>query len=291
MTTPRLHRADCTARVAFVVLLAAAFAVGGCSKPPSRELQPGSYRAVLSVPGGKELPFGLDVAREETGPVLYLINGEERVRVTEVDAPPGRLTARMPGYETTLTATIAGGEAGGNRQVRARGGPRARIAVPGHARRDLAVPPGAAQRQRRRRRPLGRDLQRCARPARARHRGAGAALRAGHGHGRDAGRRPALPGRRGSRRAAATLAVRRRRRGAVRGQARRERQPGRRSVDRSRGEPAPRRERDPDADVDATAIATQLRNPEAGFEFAFKDLDGQTVELETTHGFGTRCCS
>jgi hypothetical protein len=43
-------------------------------------LQPGIYRATLTVPGG-ELPFGLDVAREEKGLVLYLVNGEERVRV------------------------------------------------------------------------------------------------------------------------------------------------------------------------------------------------------------------
>jgi thiol-disulfide isomerase/thioredoxin len=56
------------------------------------------------------VPFGLDVAREEQGPVLYLINGPERVRVTEVSTAPGKLTARMPGYETTLEASIDGGD-------------------------------------------------------------------------------------------------------------------------------------------------------------------------------------
>jgi thiol-disulfide isomerase/thioredoxin len=105
-------------------LLVALTVVAGCESR-SRELQPGSYRAVLELPGG-ELPFGLDIAREESGYVLTLVNGEERVRVTEVIAAEGRLTATMPGYENTLSAEIRGkrllGEvsllrAGGERQV------------------------------------------------------------------------------------------------------------------------------------------------------------------------------
>ena len=74
----------------------------------SRDLEPGSYRAVLESPGG-ELPFGLDVAREESGLVLYLVNGKERVRVPEVIVEAGKLTARMPGYENAITATISTG--------------------------------------------------------------------------------------------------------------------------------------------------------------------------------------
>ena len=106
------------------LLLVAAALAGGCGSR-SRELQPGSYRAVLELPGG-ELPFGLDVAREEAGTVLYLVNGEERVRVTEVTVAEGQLTAKMPGFESTLTAAVRGrkleGEvallrAGGERQV------------------------------------------------------------------------------------------------------------------------------------------------------------------------------
>ncbi len=106
------------------LLVLAAALMSGCGSR-SRELQPGSYRAVLELPGG-ELPFGLDVASEEAGTVLYLVNGEERVRVTEVEVAEGRLTAAMPGFENTLTARIRGrrleGEvallrAGGERQV------------------------------------------------------------------------------------------------------------------------------------------------------------------------------
>jgi peroxiredoxin len=110
--------ASCTA------LLVALAIVAGCGSR-SRELQPGSYRAVLELPGG-ELPFGLDVGREEGGFVLTLVNGEERVRVTEVTVTDGRLAATMPGYQNTLSAEVRGkrlqGEvsllrAGGERQA------------------------------------------------------------------------------------------------------------------------------------------------------------------------------
>ncbi len=109
---------------ALVLLASLAFAIGGCGSR-SHELEPGSYRAVLESPGG-DLPFGLDVAREESGLVLYLVNGKERVRVPEVVVEAGKLTARMPGYENAMTASISGDElegevtlvrAGGQRQT------------------------------------------------------------------------------------------------------------------------------------------------------------------------------
>ena len=58
--------ASCLARplATLAVLLAVAGLAGGCESR-SRELQPGSYRAVIELPGG-ELPFGLEVARETT---------------------------------------------------------------------------------------------------------------------------------------------------------------------------------------------------------------------------------
>jgi peroxiredoxin len=84
--------------------------LSACSKPASRELEPGSYRATLALPGKKSVPFGLDIAQEETGKVLYVINGDERIRLDEVKATPGSLEARFPGYETTLTARAAGDE-------------------------------------------------------------------------------------------------------------------------------------------------------------------------------------
>jgi len=103
-------------------LLVALVVVAGCESR-SRELQPGSYRAVLELPGG-ELPFGLDIAREEGGFVLTLVNGEERVRVTEVTVTDGRLAATMPGYENTLSAEIRGKRLRGEVSLLRSGGER-----------------------------------------------------------------------------------------------------------------------------------------------------------------------
>jgi len=129
MEPTRVRIAGLTASL--LTLTAVLAVAGGCAR--SRDLEPGNYRAVLDVPGG-ELPFGLDVAQEESGLVLYLVNGEERVRVPDVTSSEGRLTATMPGFENTLTAEIRGDQlegevallrAGGERQVlpfRARAG-------------------------------------------------------------------------------------------------------------------------------------------------------------------------
>jgi hypothetical protein len=126
MVPGSISRRGRVARLAapLAALLVAVVGVAGCESR-SRDLQPGSYRAVLELPGG-ELPFGLDIAREESGFVLTLVNGEERVRVTAVAATEGRLTATMPGSGNALSAEIRGkrlhGEvsllrAGGERQV------------------------------------------------------------------------------------------------------------------------------------------------------------------------------
>lgn len=78
--------------------------IAGCS---SRVAEPvvGSYRAVLQLPGG-EAPFALDVAREDQATVLYLVNGNERTRVPNVQIADGELHAVFPGYENSLRATL-----------------------------------------------------------------------------------------------------------------------------------------------------------------------------------------
>ncbi len=83
--------------VAPALLLAAALALSACSKPANRELQPGSYRASIELPGKKTVPFGLDVAQEEAGKVLYVINGDERVRLDEVQAAPASAAGTISG--------------------------------------------------------------------------------------------------------------------------------------------------------------------------------------------------
>src|SRR5258708_7680878 len=67
----------------------------------------GSYRVVLQTPGG-ELPFGLDLVKKDSGVVGYLVNGQERLLLSEVKIDGSHLEIRMPGYENVLTADAVG---------------------------------------------------------------------------------------------------------------------------------------------------------------------------------------
>jgi hypothetical protein len=66
---------------------------------------PGMYRATLALPGGAA-PFGLEIAKEQQRYVLYLTNGSERTRVSNVDIRNRELIAVFPGYENTLRAKM-----------------------------------------------------------------------------------------------------------------------------------------------------------------------------------------
>lgn len=79
-------------------------AVTACSTH-SHELTLGIYRAVLDLPGG-EAPVLLEVAKEQNRFVLYLTNGSERTRVSDVQVAEGKLHAVFPGYENSLEARI-----------------------------------------------------------------------------------------------------------------------------------------------------------------------------------------
>lgn len=98
-STPQRHRLW-----QFALLLAAFFLLNACSRAPN-EPAVGHYRAALKLPGG-EAPFGLEVAREADRYVLFLTNGAERTRVSDVQVANRELVARFPGYENTLRARI-----------------------------------------------------------------------------------------------------------------------------------------------------------------------------------------
>jgi len=68
----------------------------------------GNWRAVLPVPGG-DLPFGLEIAREDGHDVAWLVNGPERVEVTEVRVDGGRVSMGMPGFPHRLEARMQDG--------------------------------------------------------------------------------------------------------------------------------------------------------------------------------------
>jgi peroxiredoxin len=110
-------------------LALSALALGACHREaPQPEstalLTPGMYRAVLELPAG-ELPFGLEIEPEGAATVGYLVNGKERVRLNEVTVSGAHLEIRMPGYENRLVADAKDGrllgevvlsKAGGNQQ-------------------------------------------------------------------------------------------------------------------------------------------------------------------------------
>ena len=97
MQTSRLRR------FAFAVL-ACLSGLAGCDRAVDLDAPPlGAYRGVLSVAGG-DLPFGLELAREDGALVAYLINGPERVRASGVTLDGTRLEIRMPGYPHRLSA-------------------------------------------------------------------------------------------------------------------------------------------------------------------------------------------
>jgi hypothetical protein len=118
MTAPCLARPLAT----LAAMLAVAGLAAGCESR-SRELRPGSYRAVLELPGG-ELPFGLEVARDNDRTVLFLVTGEERLRVEDVAVSEGQVTAKLPGSGHTLTARVAGKQLEGEVSMQGPGGGR-----------------------------------------------------------------------------------------------------------------------------------------------------------------------
>jgi hypothetical protein len=98
--------------------------VGSCESR-NRELQAGGYRAVLDLPDG-QLPFGLVVETEDDRTVLFIVNGNERLRVDDVTVADGRLRATLPGAgaRSTLSAQVAGHRLEGEVNLAHQGGRR-----------------------------------------------------------------------------------------------------------------------------------------------------------------------
>jgi peroxiredoxin len=100
-----------------VFVLTAALALAACHQADtpapaaasSIDVKMGTYRVVLTTPGG-ELPFGLELKQQDSHPVGYLINGEERLLLGEVRITGSHLEIPMPGYENVLKADAVGNE-------------------------------------------------------------------------------------------------------------------------------------------------------------------------------------
>jgi peroxiredoxin len=68
----------------------------------------GTWRAVFPLEGG-DLPFGLEIGREDDRDVAWLVNGPERARVDSVTIDGDRVSMKMPGYPHRLEARLVDG--------------------------------------------------------------------------------------------------------------------------------------------------------------------------------------
>lgn len=94
----------------FVLPLVALMTLNACSRDTTPEiegLRVGPWRAVLQVPGG-DLPFGMSIAAKDGKPIVTLINGPNRVDVTELTINDNEVTMLMPGFENKIVAKIDG---------------------------------------------------------------------------------------------------------------------------------------------------------------------------------------
>jgi thiol-disulfide isomerase/thioredoxin len=84
--------------------------IAGCQRqtpPADSGVKLGTYRAVLTLPNG-EVPFGLDLEKEGATTIGYLVNGPERLKLSDVKINGSHLDIAMPGYENRLTAEASG---------------------------------------------------------------------------------------------------------------------------------------------------------------------------------------
>jgi len=98
------HRRAHAARAAAGAVLALLLALGGCGRSaPAPQGWAGDYRVALQLPGG-ELPFGLELRDAQGRLRATLVNGEERIEISEATLTGDRLTLRLPGLQTELQA-------------------------------------------------------------------------------------------------------------------------------------------------------------------------------------------
>jgi len=104
-----------------------AIGIAGCAGGDAERKEtprPGVWRAVLQVPGG-EVPFSLEFENRQGKPIAILVNGSDRVEVTEVSVEGERVVLRMPGYENRIDAVLQDDRLEGTlTMIKARGNPQ-----------------------------------------------------------------------------------------------------------------------------------------------------------------------
>lgn len=110
-----------------LLLIVVLITLVACSSAPSHSvLSSGPWRAVLEVPGG-ELPFGMEFSRTGERIEATLINGDDRVQITEVSLDGDQLRMRMPGFENFIEATVTDNTLSGMLTMVKKGGTEQKI--------------------------------------------------------------------------------------------------------------------------------------------------------------------
>jgi thiol-disulfide isomerase/thioredoxin len=65
----------------------------------------GVWRAVLMTPGG-ELPFTLEIKEQHQRPVIYIVNGDEKMELTDIVMKQDSLLISMPVYDSQIAVKI-----------------------------------------------------------------------------------------------------------------------------------------------------------------------------------------
>jgi peroxiredoxin len=86
---------------AVVILLAIVF-------PLQARLKPGTYRGVLRLKPGVELPFNFEVKYEKRKPFIIIRNAEERITVDEIRITRDSVNFKMPGFDTEFRTARKG---------------------------------------------------------------------------------------------------------------------------------------------------------------------------------------
>jgi peroxiredoxin len=93
-------------------LLVGVLSIAGCEPPAPVEdvasLPTGYWQASISLPGG-DIRTGIEISPDDAGYSASLVNGQERVRIDEVEFADNELLLRFPAFNNEIRATLADG--------------------------------------------------------------------------------------------------------------------------------------------------------------------------------------
>lgn len=90
------------------LLITAYFLFTGCRHPPDPEPATGTWRGSLQVSEGRELPFLMELRKEEGQFAMIIRNGEEVLEIDEVRLQGDSIYMQMPVFEEYIAGTYTG---------------------------------------------------------------------------------------------------------------------------------------------------------------------------------------